>query len=231
MMHALPDRPRANSIFLAMLLPALLFSTNAGAAGSRASSAEGHGPDPEPIPTESATFGAGCFWCVEAVFEGLKGVVSVESGYSGGHVKRPAYEQVVKGTTGHAEVTRIVFDSDVITFEDLLRVFWHTHDPTTPNRQGNDVGPQYRSAVFYHNDRQKAAAERVMQEIADSGLWDDPIVTEISPLVNYYKAEDYHQDFYENNPNYPYCTFVIAPKLAKFRKDFPHLLKSGPTRP
>lgn len=218
-------------LFTTLMLPSDPGSASGASRGPRTQAADDTSNPTTPIPTESATFGAGCFWCVEAIFEGLKGVVSVESGYSGGHVKKPTYEQVVTGRTGHAEVTRIVYDSDVISYEDLLRVFWHTHDPTTPNRQGNDVGPQYRSAIFYHNDRQKAAAERVLNEIEVSGLWDDPIVTEISPLVNYYKAEDYHQDFYENNRTYPYCTFVIAPKLAKFRKEFPHLLQEAPSSP
>jgi peptide-methionine (S)-S-oxide reductase len=192
--------------------------------------ADAHAADSKPIQTESATFGAGCFWCVEAVFEEMIGVIHVESGYSGGHVRNPSYREVVGGRTGHAEVARIVFDPSVITYEDLLRVFWHTHDPTTPNRQGADVGPQYRSAVFYHSDVQRKAAEKILAEIEASELWDDPIVTEISPLVNYFAAEDYHQDYYANNPTAPYCTVVIAPKLAKFRREFAHLLKKGADR-
>lgn len=183
--------------------------------------------DKDPIQTETATLGAGCFWCVEAVFEELKGVIHVESGYSGGHVKNPSYREVTSGRTGHAEVARVIFDPEVITFEEILIVFWHTHDPTTLNRQGADVGPQYRSAVFYHDDRQKQVAEEVMAKIEDSGLWEDPIVTEISPLINYYVAENYHQDYYANNPSAPYCTFVIAPKLKKFRTEFSHLLKGN----
>lgn len=173
----------------------------------------------------SATFGAGCFWCVEAVFEELKGVVDAEAGYSGGHVKNPSYREVCTGRTGHAEVARIYYDPKVITYEQLVTVFFHTHDPTTLNRQGADRGTQYRSAIFYHNAEQKEVAERVMQEIDNSDLWSDPIVTEISPLENYYKAEDYHQQYYENNSSQPYCAVVIAPKLKKMRKAFKEWLK------
>lgn len=183
--------------------------------------------EPNGNSIEMATLGAGCFWCVEAVFEELKGVVHVESGYSGGHVKDPSYREVTGGRTGHAEVARVHFDPEVITFEEILIVFWHTHDPTTLNRQGADVGPQYRSAVFYHDERQKEIAQNVMAKVEESGLWDDPIVTEISPLINYYVAENYHQDYYANNPTAPYCTFVIAPKLKKFRSEFSHLLKGN----
>lgn len=176
---------------------------------------------------KEATFGAGCFWCVEAIYQRVNGVVAVESGYSGGHVEDPAYRQVVTGTTGHAEVIRLKFDPDIISFDELLEVFWHTHDPTTLNRQGADVGPQYRSAIFYHNEEQKRIAETSMKKTDESDLWDDPIVTEISPLINYYKAEDYHQNYFNNNPNAGYCSVVIAPKLAKFKKDFPHLLQDS----
>lgn len=176
-------------------------------------------------PRETVTLGAGCFWCVEAVFERLKGVENVESGYSGGHVANPTYKAVTTGSTGHAEVVRFTYDPSVIGFEDILRVFFHTHDPTTLNRQGADAGTQYRSAIFYHNAAQKAAAERIRQEIADSGLWSNPIVTQISPLVNYYPAENYHQDYFENNANAGYCQVVIAPKVRKFMRDFAHLLK------
>lgn len=174
---------------------------------------------------EQATFGAGCFWCVEAVFEELKGVKTVEAGYAGGEIENPTYRQVSYGNTGHAEVARIVYDPSVISFDQLLTVFWHTHNPTTLNRQGGDVGPQYRSAIFYHNDEQKRIAEKSLAETDASGLWDDPIVTEISPLKNYSTAENYHQDYYENNPNAGYCQVVIAPKLKKFRKEFSYLLK------
>lgn len=176
---------------------------------------------------EEATLGAGCFWCVEAIFQRVKGVVKVESGYSGGHVENPTYKQVVRGNTGHAEVARLTYDPEMISFEEILEVFWHTHDPTTLNRQGADVGPQYRSAIFYHNEEQKRIAHESREKTEKSGLWDDPIVTEISPLKNYYKAEDYHQNYYNNNPNAGYCSVVIAPKIKKFKKDFPHLLNES----
>lgn len=176
---------------------------------------------------QQATLGAGCFWCVEAIYQRVNGVVSVESGYSGGHVEDPSYNEVTTGRTGHAEVIRFTFDPGVITFEELLEVFWHTHDPTTLNRQGADVGPQYRSVIFYHNEEQKQIAETSMKKTDESDLWDDPIVTEISPLINYYKAEDYHQNYFNENPNAGYCSVVIAPKLAKFKKDFPHLLQDS----
>ncbi|GAA5522353.1 peptide methionine sulfoxide reductase MsrA [Fodinibius salicampi] len=175
--------------------------------------------------TEQATFGAGCFWCVEAIFEEVKGVKSVLAGYAGGEIEDPTYRQVSSGTTKHAEVTRIVFDPSVVTYEQLLEVFWHTHNPTTKNRQGADVGPQYRSVIFYHNEEQKQIAHKSMEKTDASDLWSDPIVTEIEPIKNYSKAENYHQNYYENNPNAGYCTVVIAPKLKKFRKEFSHLLK------
>ena len=174
---------------------------------------------------ETVTLGAGCFWCVEAIFERLKGIHDVESGYSGGHVANPDYKAVTTGSTGHAEVIRFSFDPTVISYEDILRVFFHTHDPTTLNRQGADVGTQYRSAIFYHTAAQRTAAERIRQEITDRKLWKDPIVTEISPLVNYYVAEAYHQDYFALNPNAGYCQVVIAPKVRKFMRDFAHLLK------
>lgn len=176
---------------------------------------------------QQATFGAGCFWCVEAIYQRVNGVIAVESGYSGGHVKNPTYEQVITGNTGHAEVARVTFDPEIIDYETLLEVFWHTHDPTTLNRQGNDIGPQYRSAIYYHNEEQRRIAEASMKRTDASGLWDDPIVTEISPLINYTVAEDYHQNYFNNNPNAGYCSFVIAPKVAKFKKDFPHLLQDS----
>jgi peptide-methionine (S)-S-oxide reductase len=175
---------------------------------------------------EQATFGAGCFWCVEAIYERLEGVYNVESGYSGGHVINPSYNQVITGRTGHAEVIRFSFDPTVISYEQLLEVFWHTHDPTTLNRQGNDVGPQYRSAIFFHNEAQKETALKSKDKTEVSGLWKNPIVTEISPLINYYTAEDYHQNYFENNPNAGYCSVVIAPKVRKFMREFSHLLKN-----
>jgi len=174
---------------------------------------------------QKATFGSGCFWCTEAIFENLNGVYSVVSGYAGGKISNPTYEEVCSGTTGHAEVTQITYDSSLISYDDLLEVFWKTHDPTTLNKQGNDVGPQYRSVIFYHNDEQKQLAEKYKSELDKSGAWDKPIVTEISPLTNYFPAENYHQDYYNNNPNQGYCAFVIAPKLEKFRKVFKDKLK------
>ena len=178
----------------------------------------------DAMETETAVFGAGCFWCVEAIYERVNGVVSVESGYAGGHVENPTYKQVITGTTGHAEVARLEFNPEVISYEELLEVFWHTHNPTTKNRQGADVGPQYRSVIFYVNEEQKEIAEESLKKTDSSDLWEDPIVTEIEPLSNYSTAENYHQNYYENNPNAGYCSVVIAPKIAKFKKDFPHLL-------
>ena len=176
---------------------------------------------------DTATLGAGCFWCVEAIFQDLKGVHKVESGYSGGHVENPAYEEVCTGTTGHAEVTRITFDPEIISYEQLLEVFWHTHDPTTLNKQGADVGTQYRSVIFYHNEKQKEIAETSKEKTDSTGLWNAPIVTEIISLKEYYAAEDYHQNYYNNNTNQPYCSAVIAPKLQKFFKKFGFLLKDN----
>jgi len=167
----------------------------------------------KPMATEEATFGAGCFWCVEAVFERLPGVKSVEAGYAGGTTENPTYEDVCSGTTGHAEVARITYDPSVISFEKLLSMFWKSHDPTTLNRQGADVGTQYRSSIFYHTDAQKTAAEKSKKDAQPA--FDKPIVTEIVPLKNFSIAEQYHQDYYKNNPNAAYCTFVIRPKLKK----------------
>ena len=178
---------------------------------------------------EKITLGAGCFWCVEAVYELVEGVVHVESGYSGGHVQNPSYRQVTAGKTSHVEVARIHFDPSIISLEEILEVFWHTHDPTTLNRQGNDAGPMYRSVIFYHNDQQKKLAEESLRKTDASALWDDSIVTAIEPLTNYFVAENYHQDYFENNPNAGYCSFVIAPKIKKFKKEFAHLLKSNPS--
>ena len=174
---------------------------------------------------KQATFGAGCFWCVEAIFQRVNGVIKVESGYSGGEISNPTYEQVCTGKTGHAEVIRIDYDESIVTFETLLEVFWHTHNPTTLNRQGADSGTQYRSAIFFHDDDQKEIALTSRKKTNESGLWSDPIVTEISPLKNYYTAENYHQNYYNNNQNQGYCSYVIAPKVAKFLKEFKHLLK------
>jgi peptide-methionine (S)-S-oxide reductase len=176
---------------------------------------------------EMATFGAGCFWCVEAIYELVEGIVHVESGYSGGHVDNPTYKEVTTGRTGHAEVARIHFDPKVISYADLLQVLWHTHNPTTLNRQGNDVGTQYRSVIYYHNEEQKVIAEASKAAVDATDLWEDPIVTTIEPLTNYYVAENYHQDYFENNPTAGYCSFVIAPKVQKFKKEFAHLLKEN----
>ena len=177
------------------------------------------------LSLEKATFGGGCFWCTEAIYERVKGVHKVVSGYAGGSVKNPTYKQVCDGTTGHAEVIQISYDPKVISYDEMLEIFFKTHDPTTLNRQGADVGTQYRSAVFYHNDEQKKKAEYYKTELDKSGAWDNPIVTEISPLNNYYPAEDYHQDYYENNSNQGYCSFVIGPKVEKFEKVFKKKLK------
>ncbi|MCC6370731.1 MAG: peptide-methionine (S)-S-oxide reductase MsrA [Bacteroidia bacterium] len=175
--------------------------------------------------TDTATFGAGCFWCVEAVFQRLNGVMSIKSGYSGGTVKNPSYKEVCNGTTGHAEVCQIVFDKSKISFEELLEVFWKTHDPTTLNSQGNDFGTQYRSAIFYHNLEQKQLAEKYKKELNEAHVYNNPIVTEISPFTNYYPAEDYHQDYFNQNGSQGYCKFVIQPKVEKFEKVFKNKLK------
>ncbi len=174
--------------------------------------------------TDTAIFGAGCFWCVEAIFQRLKGVESIESGYTGGTVENPSYKQVCTGETGHAEVAKIIFNPDIISFNDLLEVFWTTHDPTTLNQQGADIGTQYRSAVFYLNDEQKMQAEKSKSEIATQ-IWDGTIVTEITPLKKFYKAEDYHQNYFNQNSEQSYCRFVINPKLEKFRKKFKDKIK------
>lgn len=176
---------------------------------------------------QKATFGAGCFWCVEAVFQDLKGVSKVESGYSGGHVKNPSYKEVCNGTTGHAEVIQFYYDPKQISFDELLEVFWQTHDPTTLNRQGNDVGTQYRSVVFYHTENQKDIAEAYKKKLNDEKVFDNPIVTEISPFKEFYVAEDYHQNYFNENGNQPYCVFVVKPKVEKFKKVFKDKLKEG----
>lgn len=175
---------------------------------------------------ETATFGAGCFWCVEAVFQQLEGVHSVVSGYTGGTTVNPNYKAVCMGMTGHAEVAQIKFDPEVISFEELLEVFWQTHDPTTLNRQGNDVGTQYRSAIFVHSDEQQKIAEKSKNDLDISDTWQDPIVTEITQIDVFYPAEDYHQNYFQLNSTQPYCQLVIHPKLKKFTKDFKEKLKS-----
>ena len=173
--------------------------------------------------TEVATLGGGCFWCVEAVYQDLQGVLKVESGYSGGHIDNPSYREVCSGLRRHAEVIQVTFDPAVISFKEILEVFFTVHDPTTLNRQGNDSGPQYRSAIFYHSPQQKAVAEEV--KLASKEIWDDPIVTEITAFDKFYKAEDYHQNYYKDNPNQGYCSIVIAPKVKKFRQKWAHKLK------
>jgi peptide-methionine (S)-S-oxide reductase len=168
----------------------------------------------------TATLGGGCFWCLEAVYQQLKGVHGVKSGYAGGHVDNPTYREVCGGDTGHAEVVQIEYDPAAVTFDDLLRVFFAIHDPTTQDRQGADVGPQYRSIILYHDDEQREAAERIIDEIGNAGVWDDPIVTQCVPLDRFWPAEDYHDNYFAANGNQPYCQVVIAPKVAKFRKQF-----------
>ena len=174
---------------------------------------------------EKATFGTGCFWCTEAVFELVDGVVSVTSGYTGGLLKNPTYEQVCSEETGHAEVVQILYDPRKIIYDELLEIFWKTHDPTTLNRQGNDVGTQYRSVIFYHNEKQKELAEKYKEALDKSGAWENPIVTEIVPATEFYEAEKYHQDYYTNNPNQGYCAFIIAPKVEKFKEVLKDKLK------
>lgn len=174
---------------------------------------------------ELATFGGGCFWCTEAIFKEVNGVTDVTSGYAGGDVEDPTYEQVSSSRSGHAEVIQITFDPKVISYEDIFDIFFTTHDPTTLNKQGNDEGPQYRSIIFYHNEEQKKIAEKVMKKFSDEKIYSDAIITQVEPYSKFYPAEDYHQDYFEKNPNQPYCNFVINPKLDKFRKKFKEKLK------
>ncbi len=177
------------------------------------------------LSREVATLGGGCFWCLEAVFEGLRGVERVVSGYAGGDVPNPSYQQVCTGTTGHAEVVQVTFDPSVVSFREVLEVFFGTHDPTTLNRQGMDVGTQYRSAIFYHSPEQRRVAEQTIAELNAAGVWDRPIVTEVVPFRVFYPAEAYHQGYFRSNPNQGYCQAVVAPKVAKFRKQFTAKLK------
>lgn len=180
---------------------------------------------------EQATFGSGCFWCTEAIFLNVEGVEKVLSGYTGGKVKNPTYREVCSGLTGHAEVVQLTFDPKVISYEELLEIFWKTHDPTTLNQQGADVGTQYRSAIFYHTEDQKTKAEFYKKRLEEEGAFDKPIVTEITPASTFYKAENYHQNYYNLNSNAPYCSYVIQPKLEKFRKAFKSVLKDNATTP
>jgi len=177
------------------------------------------------MKTEVATLGGGCFWCTEAVFSELKGVERIESGFSGGTVTNPSYEQVCTGRTGHAEVVQVTFDPTAISFRDLLRIFFTVHDPTTLNRQGHDVGTQYRSVIFYHDEEQRMIAEESIKEVNDSKVWGRPAVTQLIPFKAFYKAEDYHQGYFKNNPYQPYCEVVISPKVSKFRKQYVDRLK------
>jgi peptide-methionine (S)-S-oxide reductase len=177
-------------------------------------------------PTEVATLGGGCFWCLEPVFDNLRGVIDVESGYSGGNVENPTYRDVCNGSTGHAEVVNVTFDPSQVSFREILEVFFTIHDPTTLNRQGADVGTQYRSAIFYHTPEQKETAERVIAEIDAARIWNAPIVTEVTAFERYYPAEDYHQEYFARNGSQPYCQVVVAPKVAKFRKQFVEKLKA-----
>ena len=180
------------------------------------------------VKTDTAFFGTGCFWCTEAVFQELEGVLKVTSGYAGGHVANPSYEEVCTKTTGHAEALQIIYDPSKISYDELLEVFWKTHDPTTLNRQGNDEGPQYRSVIFFYDDEQKKKAEHYREELNKSGAFGNPIVTAIEPFKNFYSAEDYHQNYYNNNGTQPYCYYVIRPKLEKFEKVFKDKLKKDP---
>lgn len=175
--------------------------------------------------TETATLAGGCFWCTEAVFSELKGVQKVQPGYSGGRLQNPTYEQVCSDSTGHAEAVQVTFEPKVISYKDLLRIFFSVHDPTTLNRQGNDVGTQYRSAIFYHDQEQKETAEQVMKEVRDEKIWGRPFVTELLPFIAFYPAEDYHKDYFKRNPNQGYCQVIIEPKVSKFRKHYLNMLK------
>jgi peptide-methionine (S)-S-oxide reductase len=174
---------------------------------------------------ETATLGGGCFWCLEAVYVELSGVASVVSGYAGGHIPNPTYRAICTGTTGHAEVVQVTYDPALISYREILEIFFTIHDPTTRNRQGNDVGPQYRSVIFYHDEGQRATAEEVIDELGKSQTWSNPIVTELAPLPEFFQAEEYHQDYYARNSYQPYCTVVIAPKVAKLRKHYFDKLK------
>lgn len=189
-----------------------------------------HPTTPAPVesgksPVNVATFGSGCFWCTEGVFQQLRGVHSAVSGYSGGQVENPTYQQVCAGTTGHAEVVQVTYDPSLVTFAELLEVFWKTHDPTTLNRQGNDVGTQYRSVIFYHNETQRDEAERYKQQLDESHVFGSPIVTQIVPFERFFRAEEYHQNYYDQNPQQPYCQAVVGPKIEKFKKSFSDRLK------
>jgi peptide-methionine (S)-S-oxide reductase len=219
-----------SSVFLAVISSLALFSASCEARPQEPNN-KNKIMSAEIIPngkkTDTATFGTGCFWCTEAVFQELKGVIKAVSGYTGGHVANPSYEEVCTGTTGHAEALEIIYDPSVITYDELLEVFWEAHDPTSLNKQGNDVGTQYRSAIFYHNAEQKDKAEHYKAELNKSGAYDKPIVTEISPYTKFYAAEDYHQNYYNTHGSQPYCYLVIRPKVEKFEKVFKNKLKKN----
>lgn len=208
-------------------LLSLVLLTACGQANVEAALLNKNTKEKDKMITDTATFGTGCFWCTEAVFQELNGVLKATSGYSGGTVKNPTYEQVSSGTTGHAECLEIVYDPAIISYDELLEVFWKVHDPTTLNQQGADVGTQYRSAIFYHNDGQKRKAQEYKKKLGESGAFPSPIVTEITAAKPFYSAEDYHQNFYANNPNYGYCRMVVRPKLDKFEQVFKDKLKKN----
>ena len=212
-------------IFIQLLLSSSLFMTACAQQKEQNKASETKKAKSTLMKTEKITFGNGCFWCTEAIFQQVKGVVKSTSGYSGGHVENPTYEQVCEKNTGHAEVIQIEYNPAEVTVDELLEVFWQTHDPTTLNRQGNDVGPQYRSVVFYHTEQQKERAEFYKKKLDTSGAFDNPIVTTIEPFTNFYVAENYHQDYYNRNGNQPYCYFVIRPKMEKFEKAFKDKMK------
>ncbi len=207
------------------VISVLIFGKNPVRAGENRNMKNTVMMEEKQAKTDTATFGAGCFWCVEAVFERLDGVLEVVSGYSGGHVKNPSYRDVCTGSTGHAEVCQIIYDPEKLSYRDLLDVFWKTHDPTTLNRQGADVGTQYRSVIFYHDEEQRREAEFYKKKLDSSGLYSDPIVTEIVPFKKFYKAENYHQEYFEMHGDQPYCNLVIKPKVEKFEKLFKDKLK------
>jgi peptide-methionine (S)-S-oxide reductase len=211
--------------WLSVLLITFGFSACAQPNNDKKSAIMNNDPIPNGIKTDTAIFGEGCFWCTEAFFQRLEGVYKVESGYGGGFIENPTYEQVCDKNTGHVELARIVYDPSKISYDELLEVFWKTHDPTTMDRQGNDVGPQYKSVIYYENEEQKQKALHYKEKLDKSGAWDRPIVTAIEPFKNFYPAENYHQNYYNDNQNQGYCRFVIAPKLEKFEKVFKDKLK------
>lgn len=210
------------SIIIAFALTALASATSCG---QKSKSTEKNMTNESAAGLQLATFGSGCFWCTEAIFQKLKGVEKVESGYSGGKVKNPTYKEVCSGLTGHAEVIQLTYDPAIVSYDELLEVFWKTHDPTTLNKQGADEGTQYRSVIYYHNDEQKRLAESYKKKLDESGAFDRPIVTEITPFSAFYKAEDYHQNYFNLNGSAPYCSYVIQPKVEKFKKVFKDKLK------